>query len=186
MRLPKSLLKAALLVAADRDIRYYLNGVYVEQGNGGVWIVGTDGQAILAAWHACADEFMDAPSVIIPRDALTAALKLDKGDYLEVTSSALGALAYHPVDGVFPDWRRVMPATVLSGAWPETFDADTLARTVKAINIANDAKHHGLAATLLPDTSRIIVRGARSKCLALVMGARRVDSNNLPYEPLGA
>lgn len=187
MLIPRPLLSAALLCAAtdkNHQGRPMLNGVYVEQAKGGVWIVGTDGYGRLAAFHSAPDDVLPLPSVIIPRDALTAALKLDKRSELDVTATTLGALAYTPVDGQFPQWRRVLPGATLSGVWPAHFDADLLARAVKAVNVANDVKHHGLSVSMWPDTDKIMVRGARDKCIAFFLAAR--DNPKYPYEPLEA
>lgn len=189
MQVPKCLLSAALLIAAtdkNHQGRPMLNSVYVEQGNGGAWIVATDGAAIFAAFHAT-DEVLEFPSLLLPRDALTAAIKLDKRHDLDVRATTLGALSYAPLEMQYPDWRRVLPGATLSGLWPALFDADILARCVKAVNVANDVKPHGLSVSLWPDTSRLVVRGLRDKCIVLMMAASKPKAAEmLPYEPLGA
>lgn len=189
MLIPKCLLNAALLIAAtDKNHRGrpMLNGVYIEQGNGGAWIVATDGAAILAAFHQT-DEVLEFPSLLLPRDALTAAIKLDKRHDLDVRVTTLGALSYAPLEMQYLDWRRALPGATLSGLWPALFDADILARCVKAVNMANDVKHHGLSVSLWPDTDKLLVRGKRDKCVAFFMAASRpAVEKMLPYEPLGA
>lgn len=189
MLIPKCLLTAALLIAAtdkNHQGRPMLNGVYVEQGNGGAWIVSTDGAAMFVAFHRT-DEVLEMPSLILPRDALTAALKLDKRVELDVRATTLGALSYAPLDMLYPPFRRVVPGATLSGQWPALFDVDLLARCVKAINTADDRKHHGLNVSLWPDTDKIVVRGQRDKCIAFMMSASKPKAAEmLPYEPLGA
>lgn len=192
MKLPKELLKAALMCAATDKThkgRPMLNGVYVEQAAGGAWIVATDGSVVFAAWHATT-EVLGALDVIIPRAALEAALKLDKAQDLDVTPTHLGALAYSPLDMTFPPWRRVLPGATLSGQHPVRVDAHLLSRVVSAMNVANGAKDHGLNVALFADTDSYVVRGVRAKCLARVMAARNLHEYEpgkpVEYEPLGA
>lgn len=112
----KSRLKAALTHAADRDIRYYLNGVLLEvTASGSMHMVATDGHRLFAglvdapAWQ---DKPQAGPwSIIIPRDALkTACTGKDETLLLQAMGDGrymLGNTVFSPVDGKFPDWRRV-------------------------------------------------------------------------------
>ena len=116
--LAKNQLRAALSHAAVKDIRYYINGVLLEVcANGDVHLVATDGHRIFCGL-VLNPQWTDTPqkgpfSMIIPFDTVKAATK-GKGD---VTLSALpdgryslGDSIFSPVDGKFPDWRRVIPS----------------------------------------------------------------------------
>jgi hypothetical protein len=152
-------LRAARTHTAEGDIRSYLNGVYLDVTAGKV--VATDGHRMLVISapgivHARAyDKAVMPPElragVIIPNDAIDAALKLYSGEYargkrlgdvdvavtlrwvreLDPTRADVhiirqpegtlavpngGAVGFRPLDGTFPQWRRVMPAADQLGA----------------------------------------------------------------------
>ena len=124
-------LRAARTHSADKDVRYYLCGVYLDTKAGKV--VATDGHRMLVA--NARGVKLDAAPVIIPNDLLDAALKQFGGEYargktlgavdVAVTiganaPSASGARSVTiatptgqvqglTIDGQFPDWRRVVP-----------------------------------------------------------------------------
>ena len=143
-----------------------------------MWIVATDGSVIFAAKHTT-DEVLDVHSVVIPRDALEAALKLDKQPDLNVTATHLGAFAYKPVDGTFPNWRRVMPGRELLGIPPLNIDITLLAAASKAIATANEGKDGIYAVQVDWDGENgAVLYGRRPQCLVKVCPARR----RLEYE----
>jgi DNA polymerase III sliding clamp (beta) subunit (PCNA family) len=144
MSIRKSDLLAALTCAAVKDIRSYLNGVYLEfipTSDGGiVQFVGTDGSAMF---------FGNAPAVFleyeqaapfwmtIPSDAIKLACK-GKYDLITLASMddgryALGDVIFAALDGKYPDYRRVIPDSV-SGEIGN-YDADLLAKAQKALNL---------------------------------------------------
>ena len=115
-------IKALLLIAPKSDIRYYLNGVCVDVRNGAATLVATDGHRLLAV-PVAADNVEGASDgqYIIPRDVLDAVkpVKLARNtlpiaiEIVDTRSTITGATtATSPtVDGRFPDWRRVTPAS---------------------------------------------------------------------------
>lgn len=146
--IPTNVLKAMLTHAGKKDIRYYLNGVFVDRTSGHV--VATDGHRMLivkldvGAWEA-------GKSYIMPREALAAALKLN-GRAVEtlIDDSAapalvIGGVNCTAIDGRYPDWRRVVPAS-LDGKIADgvAFDPQYLLEAYKAIaTIGNHAVSHG-------------------------------------------
>ena len=118
-----STLRAARTHSADKDVRYYLCGVYLDTKAGKV--VATDGHRMLVA-HARGVRSAGAP-VIIPNDLLDAALKQFNGEYARGKSlgavpvtvtidgaqlsiaTPTGQVTGRPIAGEFPDWRRVVP-----------------------------------------------------------------------------
>lgn len=115
-------LKALLIVAAKSDIRYYLNGILLDVTPIATTLVATDGHRLLAVLVPDDDVTDAVPGeYIIPRDVIESVkpCKAGRNSFpLELTiqggrftltgvTTATGAL----VDGRFPDWRRVMPAT---------------------------------------------------------------------------
>jgi len=105
MLIPTDLLKAALYCASNEESRYYLRGVHLSTSG---HMVTTDGHRIFCAKLA---EAVPA-DVIIPLDTVKAALKLagKRAETIELNGNTLGGVVFTPVDGTFPDWRRVIPA----------------------------------------------------------------------------
>ena len=110
-------LKALLLCAGKKDIRYYLNGVHFESSANGMIAAATDGHRLL-----CINlPIENAPGSqnLIPRALIEAAVKT-KSVYIEITieggnvtlASAGQSISGSITDGVFPDYRRVIPNSV--------------------------------------------------------------------------
>ena len=105
MLIPTDLLKAALFCASNEESRYYLRGVHLATSG---HMVTTDGHRLFCAKLAEA-----VPTdVIIPLDTVKAALKLagKRAETIELNGNTLGGVVFTPVDGTFPDWRRVIPS----------------------------------------------------------------------------
>ena len=108
MQILTSHLKAVLLAAGKKDIRYYLNGVHVTKHH----LVGLDGHRMHVVCHG--GDWPHDP-VTIPRTACELAIK-GKTASLELTPSAIGPISYQPVGGTYPDYARVMASsTALHG-----------------------------------------------------------------------
>lgn len=120
MQLNIRLLKAAALAAGKEQVRYYLAGVAVQADANGSYLVATDGHRLLAFRQSEAAHEGDAISLIIPSDII-AGIKLNKNvEIAELTRESDNAwrldycgtsIIFAPVDGTFPDWRRVVPET---------------------------------------------------------------------------
>lgn len=104
MLIPTDLLKAALYCASNEESRYYLRGVHLSTSG---HMVTTDGHRLFCAKLAEAV----SQDVIIPLDTVKAALKLagKRAETIELNGNTLGGVTFTPVDGTFPDWRRVIP-----------------------------------------------------------------------------
>lgn len=134
-------IKALLICAAKQDVRYYLKGVCVDaRANGDVVLVTTDGHRLLAYPVATdAIEALAPGQYIIPREALEAVKPCKAGRHVlpitieivtapdqpdperagvtikgktSITVTGATSAVTAPIDGKFPDWRRVMPKTV--------------------------------------------------------------------------
>lgn len=130
---PADMLKAAVLCAAKTDVRYYLNGVYIECINSVLRLVSTDGNALLVQRVQTLGnyntEYLPDFSAIIPRDVLDIIgrtkkelkwltpvtlewLDDDNGTATVSITTAKGlTMSDKCIDGRFPDWRRVVPDT---------------------------------------------------------------------------
>jgi DNA polymerase-3 subunit beta len=115
-------LKAAALCASNEETRYYLKGVFVEFNDAGLLTVATDGHRLLVARPHYSVEMPNQPhfGIIIPLDVI-ARLKISRNqNYGDLVCEA-GAwrlaydglsIGFKPVDGTFPDWRRVVPREI--------------------------------------------------------------------------
>ena len=105
MLLATDLLKAALVCASSEETSYYLRGVYLATSG---HMVTTDGHRMFVARLA------ERPTadVIVPYVDVTMALKLAgraKDVEIDLVANRIGQIQFTPVDGTFPDWRRVVP-----------------------------------------------------------------------------
>lgn len=134
-----AILKALLIVALKQEIRYYLKGVLVDVRAQDVTLVATNGAALLAVPYL--DDVEGDRLIgqwIIPREALEAVKPCKAGrttlpiaveilpgvqtpdperpgvtikapDAITITGATTASTK--PVDGLYPDWRRVMPGS---------------------------------------------------------------------------
>lgn len=106
-------LKALLLFAAKKDIRYYLKGIHFEQSANGTVAVATNGHCLAVA--RLDRDSAEPASFTVPREHLDNAVKSAKGsiDIVQVDAthctilSSNGTITVPLCDGRFPDWRRV-------------------------------------------------------------------------------
>ena len=103
-------LKAVMLAAAKKDIRYYLNGVMVRNGE----VAATNGHMALIIKS---DDIKSDGEYIIDNDTLKMIVTAHKGikgdNPIEVidsmTTTCSSKIHITPVDGKFPDVNRVIP-----------------------------------------------------------------------------
>lgn len=103
--IPTELLKAALICASTEQARYYINGVYVDPKG---FLVSTNGHSLFCGKF----DLTDVPAFdgwLIPRDAIKRALNGYKEYTIEIAPDRVGDISCRPIDGAFPDWRRVVP-----------------------------------------------------------------------------
>ena len=142
-------LKAALHAVSPSETRYYLAGVCVEISPSSVTYVATDGYILFAA-HREAPKGEDntlTGTWIIPH-ALIKAVKLGRklGETATLALSPIGGelllqqdgapgVSFKPVEGTFPDWRRVVPGASAgaSGQW-EPLTPDRLIKSGNEVN----------------------------------------------------
>jgi DNA polymerase-3 subunit beta len=182
-------LKALLLVAGNKDIRYYLNGVCVEIHARYTRYVATDGHRLALIHDAVpADDEDQSPAVmIIPRDAIKA-VKAIKGrnavpmSYDAVNPSAEcrieGAtpVVFQPIDGKFPDYSRVIPQT--TNGEPGAYDWQYMADFDSLTEIAFGCRY-SVALHQNGPSSSALVTVPNHAFLGVIMPLR----NNEPSEP---
>ena len=149
--LKTSVLRAALICSAKKDIRYYLQGVCISINNPNVAMVyGTDGHVLFAGQspivcHVAPENY--GFDVIIPSDTIKAIDKRaefvdlmtieggEKGYYL------LGNSRFQAIDARFPDISRVVPARdAFSEIKASYFDPELLVKGNEALAMYYGAK----------------------------------------------
>lgn len=141
----RNALKAVSRFSAVKDIRFYLNGVFVESNPMQTRLVATDGHTLIVHRSDAKDENEGSFSGIIPSDAVKAILawkapsKYQKDlpvivstlDDIEYRADWLGmTCVFKLIDGKFPDYRKVIPRTV-SGLHSH-YDPDLMVRLKRA------------------------------------------------------
>ena len=111
-----SAIRAATIYAAKKDIRYYLQGVHINGAHRDyATVCGTDGHVLFAGRAAI--DTLDGQqaahwSMIVPLDVVK---KIDKKAHAVILESLpdgtylLDGTRFAPLDGRFPDYRRVIP-----------------------------------------------------------------------------
>ena len=146
-------LRAARTHTAEKDVRYYLQGVYLDTAAGKV--VATDGHRLFVANARGVKS--NYPAVIIPNETIDAALKQFTGEYargkslgaVDVTvtvdeshlaiGTPTGSVTGKALDGRFPEWRRVVPKAEDVGEHvPAVLNTQYLADACEALSIARN------------------------------------------------
>ena len=171
MLIPTDLLKAALFCASNEETRYYLKGVHLSTSG---HMVTTDGHRMFVA------RLNDRPAadVIIPLADVQAALKLAgaRCQEIEVSADKIGQIAYTAVDGVFPDWRRVVPTGEETHTKPDDAPAHAHFNHAYVGDLAKMGKALGGASMLHPTSASnpcLVTFGERADCFAVLMPVRR-------------
>ncbi|MGX9694566.1 DNA polymerase III subunit beta family protein [Achromobacter anxifer] len=115
-------LKAACRIMAKNDIRYYLNGVYVEATKDQTLVVATDGHRLILIRTQTDNEVEDAESLIIAGDVAKRIVDGSMRSIRQISMTRTEAgkwqiplfkwgveLSFGTVEGLFPDWRKVVP-----------------------------------------------------------------------------
>ena len=157
---------AVSLFRGLEDVRYYLNGIYLETGSLGARLVATDGHQLAVAKI---DGDYPKSSLILPNTLVAAVKSKSKGLMAVTLEFTEGPLQYlkkgnvegvfvprditltfgeisttaKELDGKFPDYRRVVPEKVDST--PAQFDPRLIIRIEKACSILGYKSFNGIA-----------------------------------------
>jgi len=117
----QSTLDAILLIAAKKDIRYYLNGVYIEFNDQISRAVGCDGHK-LGIYQNAAPDNRGNGSIIIPRDVIeNLPKKCDILTFSQISdthweiNTGNATIKFAPCDAKYPDFRRVVHGIQTAG-----------------------------------------------------------------------
>lgn len=136
-------LKALSFLAAKKDLRDYLNGVHIEVKGKQAILVATDG-ATLGALRIDLDTEAQTAEFIIPHTLLAGTTTKDFVEIVYDAGSATISLTQYgkvisgkAVEGLYPDWRRVIPS-VITGEQRLSIFLKDLDKIAKACTLIND------------------------------------------------
>ena len=120
IKIPGRVLRAMLLMAANADIRYYLNSVKVEVREDAVYLAATNGHLLGAYRLEREEEVTLRAEFIVPRALLelvqrakTVRLSYDPDStMISVNGDGPITSSCTAVEGKFPEWRNVFPEEV--------------------------------------------------------------------------
>jgi hypothetical protein len=199
-------LKARLVAAiaqfkADRDIRFYLNGVYLEpHQKGGAIIAATNGHA-MGIWHDESATGVERAMILgldakllqacqgsdlkrlVVRDGRLAVI-LEQGEkevYIQPIAERKTAVPSWEIEGKFPDWRRVIPEPTSTHGLKGFVNAQYIADVDRALKIGsvNYSKFNSMQFMQLDANSAVLVTAAICPEFAAVIMPMRDDC--MPY-----
>lgn len=147
----RRLLESAAFCMAQQDVRYYLNGLYVEIDEGIIRTVATDGHrmAVVEENHDVA--LPERTEVIIPRKAVQEVLRLlpDSEESIEIGIGGNHIRVQAPgiiftsklIDGKFPDYTKVIPAAQTKIL---TLDREAFRESLSRVAILANEKYRGV------------------------------------------
>jgi DNA polymerase-3 subunit beta len=164
---PKPILEmidlTSFAVSSD-ETRYNLNGVFLEASAGLFRAVATDGHRLSMAERALEGDFRVKKGVILPRKGLGEMKKLlveaaEGETKLGFVESS--AVLYRPrvklvmrlIEGVFPDYRQVIPKV---GEKRFTIGRDRFLDTLRRVSLLSTDKAHAVKLELQPGLLRLL------------------------------
>ncbi len=147
----KGLIEKTQFAMAQQDVRYYLNGLLLEVGEGNIKAVATDGHRLAMKQESLPETNETSLQVILPRKAVLELGRLLTADDTEVTVEIssnhirvnLGNTEFTSklIDGKFPDYNRVIPSSTDKTVIAET---DTLKSALHRTSILSNEKYRGI------------------------------------------
>jgi DNA polymerase III subunit beta len=117
----QSTLDALLLIAGKKDIRYYLNGIYIEWDRTTTRVIGCDGHK-LGVHQAAAPDNAGCGSIIVPRDVIESLpKKCNQLEFAQISEThwqidtGNAVIKFAPCDAKYPDFRRVVHGLQTAG-----------------------------------------------------------------------
>jgi DNA polymerase-3 subunit beta len=170
-------LKAASRFMAVQDIRYYLNGLLIESNELQSRIVATDGHTLFAGYDDAKGDNVGSFAGIMPADTVKAILSWkaphkSANDMPVVVTTSDDPAGEHRaawcgnvcifrlIEGKFPDYARVVPATIDAGI--SFFQPDYLLRCTKAAQDLNTSAKGFFAFKCAQDGTGIAVFSPQS------------------------
>ncbi len=145
------LIQRTQFAMAQQDVRFYLNGLYLEIGSALIRTVATDGHRLALAELEVETQGIENKSIIVPRKGVTELQRLLGAGSSELqisfTDNAIQIqlgnirLTSKLIEGRFPDYERVVPTQ--SDKWV-TGDRDELKAALQRAAILSNEKFRGV------------------------------------------
>jgi DNA polymerase-3 subunit beta len=145
------ILKGLNVLSAKKDIRYYMNGVFIEITPRGAYFVATDGHK-MGIWHESEITAPETISHVIPSTLIDQVSKVITKpiNLVEIDLQPMIEFNYlnnvfkaPAIDGKYPDFRRVIPETLSHEI--AQFDPEFLSQFYKCAAILNGVKKPDVA-----------------------------------------
>ena len=160
----RRLLELTHFAMAHQDVRYYLNGLLLDIGEGLLRAVATDGHRLAIA-EIPADTGDAARQVIVPRKGISELLRLlgsgDEEVAIDVGSNGIQItlrevrLTSKLIDGKFPDYRRVVPKVEDSDK-TVVVDRERVRQALTRAAILSNDKYRAVRLCLEPNLLRVV------------------------------
>jgi len=160
----KRLIELTHFAIAHQDVRYYLNGLLLDIGEGLLRAVATDGHRLAIAEIPVAS-VDSARQIIVPRKGISELLRLlgsgDDEAIIDVGSNAIQItlpevrLTSKLIDGKFPDYRRVVPTQEDSDK-TVVVDRELLRQCLARASILSNDKYRAIRLSLEPNVLRVV------------------------------
>ena len=161
----RRLIELTHFAMAHQDVRYYLNGLLLDIGEGVLRAVATDGHRLAIAEIPVVASVDTARQVIVPRKGISELLRLlgsgDEEVTIDVGSNAIQftlpevRLTSKLIDGKFPDYRRVVPTEEASDK-QIVVDKELLRQSLARASILSNDKYRAVRLSLEPNVLRIV------------------------------
>ena len=136
---------------AHQDVRYYLNGMYLETADDLLRMVATDGHRLALCETGAKIKTKENQGVIIPRKGVQELLRLLNDDdqpaqvhlgsnYIRITTDGT-AFTSKLIDGRFPDYQNVVPD---GGSKHVTCSRGLLRQALNRVSILSNEKYRGI------------------------------------------
>jgi hypothetical protein len=181
--LKTSVLRAALICAAKKDIRYYLQGICISFNHPEIAMVcGTNGHILFAG--QCPIDVIEAPEaygfeIIVPGDVIKGLDKKAEVVMLETIDSmpkgyyVLGNSRFQAIDARFPDISRVIPSRdAFSEIKPSYFRPEYLCTANEALAMFYGDKKDKCYPFAQRGDASAVVHNERNDALVVVMPMR--------------
>jgi DNA polymerase-3 subunit beta len=160
----RRLLELTHFAMAHQDVRYYLNGLLLDIGEGLLRAVATDGHRLAIA-EIPVETGDTVRQVIVPRKGISELLRLlGNGDAevtIDVGSNAIQItlpevrLTSKLIDGKFPDYRRVVPKVEDSDK-TVVVDRERVRQALTRAAILSNDKYRAVRLCLEPNVLRVV------------------------------
>ena len=178
-----SAIRAAAICAAKKDIRYYLMGVHIKMAHRDYATVsGTNGHILFAGRATVEnleDQQLEAWSMTIPLDVCKKISKKLTSITLESLPGGaymLDGIRFVPLDGLFPDYMRVIPPIeVVVHQEASQFNPALLVQGNDAMIAYHDAKSSMVYPLVQRGNDSGMIHNGENTAVVVVMGMRVKD-----------